>query len=50
MFGFKIKYRKVEIPEIYSYLGEKYPENKNFSAHILCRFERTYLCLQLFLP
>jgi hypothetical protein len=30
----KDKYREVGIPKIYSYLGEKYPDIKNFAAQI----------------
>ena len=44
----KEKYREVGIPNIYSYLGQKYPEVKKFAAEIMCYFGSTYLCKQFF--
>ena len=42
----KGKYREVGIPNIYSYLGQKYQEVKKFAAEIICYFGSTYLCEQ----
>ena len=39
----KGKYREVGIPNIYSYLGQKYPEVKKFAAEIMCYFGSNYL-------
>ena len=44
----KGKYREVGIQNIYSYLGQKYPEVKQFAAEIMCYFGSTYLCEQFF--
>lgn len=45
----KNKYRQVKIPKIYSYLGDKYTEIKNFAAQFLYYFGSTYLS-NYFLP
>ena len=44
----KGKYREVGILNIYSYLGQKYPEVKKFAAEIMCYFGSTYLFEQFF--
>ena len=36
------------IPNIYSYLVQKYPEVKKFAVEIMCYFGSTYLCEQFF--